>query len=239
MSIGFGFSLGDFVAALELVGTIVDALGDSGSASAEYRELLRVLYSRETALLQVKRIELDDSQRAEMIALQQAAAQCQRTIDDFWNKIRKYQPHLGSSSECSNFRLKTAWTKIKWAVCRRDDLAKFKADIVGHRESIQMLLAVVQMYTSTFLSKYYELKNQEGSKSIKIRESRRKVNGPCWEALKTPTSHLCTNYLTLPTARHGEFCAPYSRVKWSSCQADPASTVGQDKQLLEIMAQIV
>jgi hypothetical protein len=145
MAVGFGFSVGDFIAALELVGTVIDALRDSGLASAEYRELLRVLYSLETGLMQVKRLEIEESQRAQLIALQQAAAQCQRTIDDFWNKIKKYQPHLGSGFGCSNFRMKTTWTKIKWSVCKRDDVAKLKADLIGHTESIQMLLGAIQV----------------------------------------------------------------------------------------------
>lgn len=148
MSVGFGFSVGDFIAALELVGTIIDSLRDSGLASAEYRELLRVLYSLETALLQVKQLEVHETQGAELIALRQAAAQCQRTIDDFWGRIKKYQPHLGSSTSDSNFRMRTAWTKIKWALCRRDELVKFKADLIGHTESIQILLATIQMYAS-------------------------------------------------------------------------------------------
>lgn len=145
MPVGFGFSVGDLIAALELVGTVIDALRDSGSASAEYRELLRVLYSLETALIQVKRLEVHESQHAELIALRQAAAQCQQTISDFWGKIKKYQPPLGNT-ECSDFRIRTAWTKIKWAVCRRDDLARFKADLIGHTESINILLTVIQMY---------------------------------------------------------------------------------------------
>jgi hypothetical protein len=47
-----------------IVGTVIDALRDGGSASAEYRELLRVLYSLETGLMQVKRLEVEESQRA-------------------------------------------------------------------------------------------------------------------------------------------------------------------------------
>jgi hypothetical protein len=179
MAVGFGFSVGDFITALELVGTVIDALRDSGSASAEYRELLRVLYGLETALIQVKRLEVDESQRAELIALQQAAAQCQRTIDDFWNNIRKYQPHLSLSSECFNFHTRTTWTKIKWAVCKRDDLARFKADLVGHTESIQLLLAVIQMYASTLSSKYRYLFNSEGNKSTCSGKSGMNANGPC------------------------------------------------------------
>ena len=61
MSVGFGFSAGDFIAALNLVSTVINALRDSGDASLEYRELVRELYTLEQALLRVKRIELDES----------------------------------------------------------------------------------------------------------------------------------------------------------------------------------
>ena len=95
MSVGFGFSVGDFITALELVATVIDALRDSGEASSEYRELLPQLNSLETALVQVKRLEVDYSQQAELITLMQAAAQCQRTLNEFLKKIEAYQPHLG------------------------------------------------------------------------------------------------------------------------------------------------
>lgn len=68
---GFGFSAGDFIAAIELVGTVVDALRSSGSAGAEYRELVSQLLSLESALIQVKRLEFEESRYAEVIALRQ------------------------------------------------------------------------------------------------------------------------------------------------------------------------
>jgi hypothetical protein len=51
MSVGFGFSAGDFITAIELVGTVVDALRPSGNAGAEYRELLFQLLGLESALI--------------------------------------------------------------------------------------------------------------------------------------------------------------------------------------------
>jgi histidinol dehydrogenase len=143
MSVGFGFSAGDFIAALELVATVIDALRESGDASLEYREIVRQLYSLETALLRVKRLEVDPAQNAELVALQQAAAQCQRTIDNFWKKVQNYQPHLRAGG--SGSRVKDGWMKIKWAVCKKEDVAKFKADLVGHTESIQLLLSAMKM----------------------------------------------------------------------------------------------
>ena len=152
MSVGFGFSVGDFISAIELVGTVIDALRSSGSVSTEYRELVSQLLSLQTALLQVNRLEFDDAQYAEVIALRQAAALCQRTIDGFWKRVKGYQPHLGNDErefEDSRINLKDKtkrrWMKVKWAVCKKEDVRRFQADLVGHTESIQLLLTTVQM----------------------------------------------------------------------------------------------
>ncbi|KAH6617481.1 hypothetical protein F5144DRAFT_393368 [Chaetomium tenue] len=143
MSVGFGFSVGDFLAALNLVSTVIDALRDASASGAAYRELLAELFALETALLHVKRLDLDDGQRTEKIALRQVAAQCQRTIDKFWDKMQKYQPHLRDGGTGS--RVKDSWVRVKWAVCRKDDMEQFKADLRGHTGSIQLLLLAVQM----------------------------------------------------------------------------------------------
>lgn len=143
MSVGFGFSAGDFIAALQLVGTVIDALRDSGNSSAEYRSLIGQLYTLESALLGIKRLELDDSQHAEVIALRQAAAQCQRTIDAFLEKVKVYQPSLKSGG--SGNRLRDGWRKFKWAVCKKEDVVRFRAELMAHTEAIEMILTTVQM----------------------------------------------------------------------------------------------
>jgi len=149
MSIGFGFSVGDFIAAIELVGTVIDALRSSGSAATKYRELVTQLLSLETALLQVKRLEFEEGQYAEVIALRQASAQCQRTIDAFWKKAQKYQPHLSCDSnggaQSQMAQLKAGLMKIKWAVCKNGDVEAFRADLKGHTESIGLLFTTVQL----------------------------------------------------------------------------------------------
>jgi len=152
MSVGFGFSAGDFIAAIELVGTVIDALRSSGSARSEYRELVSQLLSLESALIQVQRLDFDEAQYAEVIALRQAAAQCQRTLDSFWKSASKYQPALGNSGGAGGLegvkigqKVKDGWMKMKWALCKKEDVGKLKADLMGHTQSIQMLLATVQM----------------------------------------------------------------------------------------------
>jgi hypothetical protein len=147
MSVGFGFSIGDFLAALNLVQTVIDALQSSGQASSAYRELVRELYTLEHTLSRVKELEFHKSQSTDRIALVQAASQCQLTIDDFWKGIQKYQPHL--RTEGSGSRIKDVWMEIKWALCKVDDLAAFRAALQGHSSSIQILLLTVEMKRSS------------------------------------------------------------------------------------------
>ncbi|KFX95657.1 hypothetical protein V490_03737 [Pseudogymnoascus sp. VKM F-3557] len=158
MAAAFGFSCGDFIAAVELVTTVVNALSESSEATQEYSELLRQLYSLNIALLQVKSLHVGDSQHSELVGIRQAAAQCHQTIDAFWQKIQKYQPHLQSNGSSS--RVKDSWMKIKWAVCKKDEVAKFKADLAGHTESILMLLAAVQIEGANIAKDTQELHNK-------------------------------------------------------------------------------
>ena len=145
MSVNFGFSVGDFIAAIDLVRTVIDALRESGESGAHYGQLLGQLLCLETALLEVKRLEVDDTQHAELITLRQAAAQCQRTIDRFWNKAQRYYPYLASTTGTSGSQIRRGWMKVKWAVFQRDDLVGFSVDLAGHTASIQMLLSTIQM----------------------------------------------------------------------------------------------
>ena len=148
MSLGFGLSAGDFIAALNFIKDVVDALRESGSAGAEYRELMGELYSLETALLEVKRLDIDATQHAQLVALQQAASQCQRTIDDFWQKLRKFHSHL--RAEGSTSRTKDGWRKVQWALCKKEDLVRIKAQLRGHTGRINVLLMTMQMSVQSY-----------------------------------------------------------------------------------------
>lgn len=147
MSVGFGFSVGDFLAALKLVGTVIDALRESSNSGSAYRELLSELYALEMALLRVKRIDFGPLQHVDELALRQAVAQCQRTIDSFWKKVQKYQPRLQNGG--ANSKVKDGWARIKWAVCRKEDMQNFRTEIAAHTGSIQVLLLSVQMDMTT------------------------------------------------------------------------------------------
>ena len=139
----FGFSVGDFVAGIELIRQLIKALEDTAGSSAEYRGLIKELYSLERALLEVKHLDLDDSQHAQHVALRQAATQCQQTIDEFLVKIRKFQPALRTGGSKSSWR--DGLRKVEWALYKKDDVERFRAQLNGHTTSINILLMTVQL----------------------------------------------------------------------------------------------
>jgi len=145
MPVGFGFSIGDFISAINLVQTVINALSASSTSSSELQELFRQLYSLETALQEIKKLEVSESLHAEVLALKQSAAQCQLTISDFLSKTASYQPHLLCPTNGVSSSLRGRWKKVKWALCKKKDVVQFKTDLLAHTESIQLLLAIIQM----------------------------------------------------------------------------------------------
>lgn len=139
----FGFSVGDFIAALEVVGVVIDALRAGGKAARQYRELLKELWSLKLALLAVQTMDIDESLCAYESALRITASQCLGTISDFWERMQKYQLHLRLAG--SGSKIISDMMKIKWALCESDDIIKFQSDIMGHTAAIQMLIGMIQM----------------------------------------------------------------------------------------------
>ncbi len=121
----FGFSVGDFVAGINLGRELIKALGDSAGSSAEYLALIKELYSLERALLEVKHLNLDESQHSQGIALKQAAAQCQQTIDGFLQKIQKFIPAFRVGGPKSSWR--DGLRKVEWALYRKRRCAKISS----------------------------------------------------------------------------------------------------------------
>ena len=163
MSVGFGFSVGDFITAIEVIGHIIDSLQEAGGASTQYRELVRELYTLEHALFRVKKLDIDDVDREELAVLQQAAVQCQQTIDDFWQKTAKYQKHLRSGG--SGSKVKDGWMRLKWVLCKKEDVDEFKVNLRVHTAAIEVLL------TAALTSAVTRQGRHQRSVASKIQES--------------------------------------------------------------------
>jgi len=82
-TVGLNGSAFWILGAIGLVNNLVKALHDCNGSSREYRKLIHELHGLETALLEVKALDLEVEQRAKRVALRQAASQCQASIDHF------------------------------------------------------------------------------------------------------------------------------------------------------------
>ena len=143
MAVPFGFSVGDFVAAIELVTDVIGALKDSTGASAEFRELMTELYSLETALLAVENCELEESSR-EYEAAKQAVGDCQQCISKFLEEFYKYQ-HLSAGSLLKRDQL----LKIKWALLHKDDVDKLRTKLHSRVSALNLLLNAIHLSRAT------------------------------------------------------------------------------------------
>jgi hypothetical protein len=119
MTAPFSFSIGDFVAGIGLVQDVIEALRASSTSTIRYQGLMSELFSLERALLEVKKLGLDDKQTSRLEALdiealhgalRLAACQCQDTISRLLNKVKKYESNL--SANVSGSKWKDALRKI-------------------------------------------------------------------------------------------------------------------------------
>lgn len=141
MAVGFGFSMGDLVTGLQVIKDSIAAVKDGKGASAHYAGLLTEIECLQDALEGIEELRLDLNGSAKQRgAIDRAVAACRKCIDDFIASIVKYQPHLqlNTSGWVSNYR------KIKWAVCRKDDVTEFRAQLERHASTIHMLLITFQ-----------------------------------------------------------------------------------------------
>ena len=141
MAVGFGFSMSDLFAALKIIKDSVEAVNDKKGAAADYANLAAEIGSLWDGLEAVQEIHSDpDLSEKQIAAIKRAVDACYDGLESFLASISEYQPHLttNSSGFASNYR------KIKWALCKKDDVAKFRAQLGRHISSINMLLITFQ-----------------------------------------------------------------------------------------------
>ncbi|CAJ2511261.1 Uu.00g068860.m01.CDS01 [Anthostomella pinea] len=127
---------GDFISISLLINDLIRALSDSRGSTAEYQTLAQELCLLNTALLQMPEL-----QALRDLSLK-TAQECRNQIQTFSAKINKYETTLGSGSGGS--AVKTAARKIQW-LTEKSDVSRFRAEIMGQRNAISLLLATTSM----------------------------------------------------------------------------------------------
>ena len=141
MAVGFGFSVSDICMGLKIIKDSVGALNDTKGASANYVKLMTEVQSLQDGLEAVQDLQeasgLSEKQSA---ALDRATGACQENVEEFLTSISKYQPHLRDDAS----GLQSKFRKIKWALCKKEDIARFREQLARQASSISMLIITFQ-----------------------------------------------------------------------------------------------
>jgi hypothetical protein len=141
MAVGFGFSVSDLFAGLKLIKDSIEAFHDAKGSSADYALLVTEILSLQDGLEAVEGLHSEQSlPENQNAALERAIYACQETVDGFLSSISKYQPHLSPRAS----GLQSNYVKVKWALCKKEDVARFRAQLGRHTSSINMLLITFQ-----------------------------------------------------------------------------------------------
>ncbi|KAL9587979.1 MAG: hypothetical protein Q9203_003203, partial [Teloschistes exilis] len=166
MSAGFGFSVGDIVAGLKLIKQSIEAIQDTKGSSADFEALGHEIASLKAGLEAVEDLKLDQtfgSESKQCVAIGQAIARCWKCVDVFLSTIAKYQPWLRSKAASASLNWKANLKKIQWALCKKDDVNRFRAQLERHTSSISMLLVTLQVSQS-----FHQLARQESRNEIAL-----------------------------------------------------------------------
>ena len=146
MPVAFGFSIGDFVAGINLLIESVKSLDEAHGAQADYQELGRELSSLINALDGIQTLSLSLALVAQVNAVNFAVDGCRLCIDGFVQRNTKFQGLDSTPLKRWNLAaFKKGVLGIRWAIVKKNEVAKFRSDIQRHSGHILILLATLEM----------------------------------------------------------------------------------------------
>jgi hypothetical protein len=165
MTFHFGVSVSDFIAKIKLIVAAIEAHSNTHGARRDYAEVTESLNSVARAVKTVSDLQLDTDAHKE--GLIRTIEPCQRCIENFLTNTAKFKI-LGEGNR-SQERWKTSLRKIQWAICKKEDVRKFRAEIETHVRALEMLLITFQVYEYSLPSKYSNTTCSETSMRISSR----------------------------------------------------------------------
>lgn len=136
----FGWSVGDIVAALQLLNKVVGALKDTGGASSEYQHVTNFLGVLTVTLQHLKALQAVplDPDLAE--SLKQHCEVIQGPLTSFREWISsRFERDLGPDS--TRLKVLTTGRKLQWALSTAKDVKILEGKIGGHLAAISIVLS--------------------------------------------------------------------------------------------------
>ena len=141
----FGFSVGDFIAAANLIARVISSLSEAGGSNVQYQRLSVDLHTLSSTLRQVDRLEAVDGLEATVNAIKAAALSCQLPLREFLESIGEYDKFLGLGS--STGVMKDVLYKLKWLATKKLEASmKLRAEVTAYLGSISLLFGLYQVY---------------------------------------------------------------------------------------------
>jgi hypothetical protein len=146
----FGFSVGDFIACINLIREVAQALNDSKGSASEYQSLFQTLVSLNQILAASELIHLQwDTQAASPAHKKHATAmingilferqKCKQLMEDF---LKSSQPYTNAFVKERGGVVVRNWRKVTW-LCMKEEVNKLERELQRH-------LQALRIYTDAF-----------------------------------------------------------------------------------------
>ncbi|KAH6672071.1 hypothetical protein B0J14DRAFT_669653, partial [Halenospora varia] len=144
VAISFGFSVGDFIAAANLIVQVASALRKAGGSTSQYQYITNKLGFLDRAIRDINRLEPVEGLEATLEAIKTTTLSCQLPLLEYLEDVRKYDKSLGLSQ--SSRVMKDVFLKTKWKVSKELEAAmKLEAEIVAYLGAINPLLGLYKV----------------------------------------------------------------------------------------------
>jgi hypothetical protein len=138
MTPAFGFSVGDFISAIQLIQKICEALKTAGGASSHYQRVLVELNGLNNVLHALQKIQPTEEDVGQINTLRAMVHACQLQLSDFFVKLEKYHRSLTPFSQRNP--LLTAPRKTQYAVAMEAETEKLRTYIAANVVCINAFL---------------------------------------------------------------------------------------------------
>ena len=169
----FGFSVGDFISAIDLTVKISKALREASGAPAECRAVIQELQNLRQILELLQDLRPAGGSISHVNAIRGVALTCIIPLRDFSEKIDRHYSLIASpASSSSDQFLRRGGKKARWAVFASEEVAKFRSVIAAKVASVTLLLNIMNSESLARIeSQNRESQNYLLAKTLENRES--------------------------------------------------------------------
>ena len=139
----FGFSLGDFVAIVDVIQKVHKAFDEQNGASAEYRRLIHSISVLQLVFQELECLKASDTELSHINAIRAQARHSVQYLVAFRESIAKYDKYLGNTANSG--RAKSSAKKVQWAVTAAGEVTKLNQSMAMEVEKLNLLLNLGQL----------------------------------------------------------------------------------------------